>query len=121
MPGGGGILDGGGPGGGSLPGGGAPGGGGMLSGGAPGGSPLGGGASGGVGILGGGIPGDISISGLGSEDGLGTSLLSVAETGGRFSCINGGGLLDSALAGGPSSMGWLACSDGAASLIIGGG
>ena len=119
MPGGGGILDGGGPGGGSLPGGGTPGGGGMLSGGAPGGGPLGGGASEGGGILGGGIPGDMSISGLGSEDGLETSLLS--DGAGRFSCINGGGLLDSALAGGPSSIGWLACSDGAASMIIGGG
>ena len=74
----------------------------MFIGGTPGGGPLGGGPSGGGGIPGGGIPGGISIRGLGSEDGLETSLLSdeaAAETGGgpggRFSCINGGGLLGS--------------------------
>ena len=67
----------------------------MVRGGAPGGGPLGGGPSGGGGILGGGIPGDISISGRGSEGGLGVSLLSDGTTGGKFSCISGGGLLDS--------------------------
>lgn len=130
MGGGGGILDGGGPGGRGPPGGGGPGGnplggGGIFKGGAPGGGPLGGGALGGGGIPGGGIPGAISISGRGSEGSLETSLLSVeaAEAGGKFSCIRGNGLLDScaALAGGPSSTGLLACSDGAASMAVGGG